>query len=111
MQQYFKKTNFNEINGFYRRIKLKAHFKEQTNNTKTEEDIFRKPTDKTWIPPKNHHTIETFMEAANNEIKKEIARIKPPKYSKLSKGEQEALENLKEKDDVVIVNADIREEQ
>ena len=51
------------------------------------------------------------MEAANNEIKKEIARIKPPKYSKLSKGEQEALENLKEKDDVVIVNADIREEQ
>ena len=48
MQKYFNKTNFfNKINGFYRRIKHKAHFKDQTNKTKTKEDIFRKPTDKT----------------------------------------------------------------
>ena len=33
---------FIEINGFYRRIKPKAHFKEQTS--KTEEDIFQKTT-------------------------------------------------------------------
>ena len=51
MQNYFNKTRFfNEVNGFYRRIKLKAHFKDQTNKLKTEEEIFRKPTDKTWIP-------------------------------------------------------------
>ena len=107
MQNYFNKTKFfNEINGFYQRIKLKAHFKDQTNKPKAEEDIFRKPTDKTWIPQKNHHTIETFIEATNNEINKEIAHIKPPKYSNLSKLEQEALEDLQEKDDIVIVNAD-----
>ena len=106
MQKYFnKKKCFNETNGFYRRIKLKAHFKDQTNKSKTGEDIFRKPTDKTWIPSKNHHTIETFIEATNNEINEEIAHIKPPIYSNLSKGEQKALEALKERDDIVIVNA------
>ena len=48
-QKYFNKTKFfNEINGFYRRIKLKAHFKDQTNKPKTEEDILNKLTDKTW---------------------------------------------------------------
>ena len=31
-------------------------------------------------PPKNHHTIETFIEGTNNKINKEIAHIKPPKY-------------------------------
>ena len=89
MQKYFNKTKFcNEINGFYRRIKLKAHFKDQTNRAIIKEYMFRKPTDKTWIPKKNHHTIETFIEATNKEISKEIAHIKPPKYSNLSKGEQ-----------------------
>ena len=32
--------------------------------------------------------------------------MKPPKYSNLSKGEQKALEDLQERDDIVIVNAD-----
>ena len=92
MQKYFNKTKFlNEIDGFYQRIKLKAHLKNQTNKPKTEEDIFRKPTDKTWIPPKNHHAIATFIEATNNKINKEIAHIKPAKYSNLLKGEQKAL--------------------
>ena len=37
-------TNFFiKINGFYRSIKPKAHFKDQTS--KTEEDIFQKPTE------------------------------------------------------------------
>ena len=58
------------------------------------------------FPPKNHHTIEAFIEATNNEINEEIAHIKPPKYSNLSKGEQNALEDLQERDDIVIVNVD-----
>ena len=67
-----------------------------------EEDIFGKSTNKTWIPLKNHHIIE----ATNNEINEEIVHIKPPIYSNLSKGEQEALEDLQEKDDMVFANAD-----
>ena len=56
--------------------------------------------------PKNHHTTETFIEATNTEINEEIAHIKRPKYSNLSKGEQKALEDLQEKDDILTVNAD-----
>ena len=37
----------------------------------------------------NHHTIETFREAKNNEINKEIAHVKPPKYLNHSKEQQE----------------------
>ena len=50
--------------------------------------MFRKPINKTWIPKKNNHTIETFIEATNNEINEEIAHMKPPKCSNLSKGEK-----------------------
>ena len=83
MQKYFNNKKFyNEISSFYRRIKHKAHFKDQTNKPKAYEDIFRKPTDKTWIPP----NIETFIEATNNEINEKIAHIKPPNYSNFSKG-------------------------
>ena len=50
-QKYFNKTKvFNEMNGFYRRIKLKAHFKDHANKPKAEEVMFRKQTDKTWMP-------------------------------------------------------------
>ena len=47
-QMYFNKKKFyHKINDCYQRIKLKAHFKDYTNKSKTEEDTFRKPTDKT----------------------------------------------------------------
>ena len=57
---------------------------------------------------KNHHIIEIFIEGTNNEIRKEIVHIKPPKYQNLSKGEQETLEDLQVRDDIVIVNANKR---
>ena len=66
------------MNGFYQKTKLKAHFKDQTNKPKTEENIFRKPTNKTWIPAppkKNHHTIEISIEATNKEINEKQQNI------------------------------------
>ena len=54
---------------------------------------------------KNHHTIETFKKVTNYETnEKNIAHIISPKYSNLSKGEQKALDNLQERDDIVFVN-------
>ena len=41
MQKYFNKNKFNKINGFYQRIKVKTHFKNQKNKPKTEKYIFR----------------------------------------------------------------------
>ena len=57
---------------FYRRIKLKAHFKYPENKARfTEEDIFRKPANKIWVPNNDHCGIETFIEATRNEINNE----------------------------------------
>lgn len=67
--------------------------------------IFRKPTDKTWVSQKNHHTMETFIEATNNELDEEIPQIKSPKNCKPSKGEQKALDDLPERNNIVIVNS------
>ena len=46
------------MNDFYRRIKLKAHFRGNTKVKElTKEDIFKKLTNKKLVPNKNHHTI------------------------------------------------------
>ena len=92
---------------FYRRIKLKAHFKNPENKARfTAEDIFRKPADKTWVLNNNHHGIETFIEATHNEISNEIEKTTRPNYSNLSVKEQKALQELQFRDDIVITEAD-----
>ena len=92
---------------FYRRIKLKAHFKNPENKVRfTEEGVFRKPTNKTWVPNNNHHSIDTFMEAARNEINNEIEKPKRPNYSNLFVKEQKTLQKLQSRDSTVITEAD-----
>ena len=92
---------------FYRRIKLKVHFKNAENKDWfTEEDIFRNPTNKTWFPNNNHPSIETFIEATHNEINNEIEKMKQPNYSNLSVKEQKALQVLQSNDGIVITEAD-----
>ena len=87
-----KKTFGKEIDDFQRRIKLKAHFKDTASNQHlTENKIFKKLTSKSWIPTKIHDTVETFIEATNNDIEAEIKKLKRPKYSNLSEKEQKAL--------------------
>ena len=100
----------------FRRIKHKAHFKNHENKARfTEEHIFRKPTNKTWIPNNNHHNKETFIEATRNKINNEIeitkrhaikSIAKRPNYSNLSVKEQNALQELQSRDDIVITDAD-----
>ena len=102
-----QKTFDKEVNDFYRRIKLKAHFKDTASHQHlTEDEIFKKRSIKSWIPPKNHLTVETIIEAANKDIDAVIKKLKGPKYSNLSEREQKALEELKVRDDIVITNVD-----
>ena len=92
---------------FYRRIKLKAHFKKAENKGRfTEEDIFRKPTNKIWVPNNHHRSMETFIEATHNEINNEIIKTKRPNYSNLSAKEQKTLQELQPKYNIVITEAD-----
>ena len=64
-----------ELEDLYKQIKLKNHFKKQENKAcLTEQDIFRKPTNKTWVTNNNNHSIETFIEATHNENNTEIEK-------------------------------------
>ena len=101
-QTNFNKTKLNkELEDFYKHIKVKAHLKNPENKSRsTEEDIFRKPANKTWFSNNNHHSIET-----RNEINNEIEKTKRPSYSNLSVKEQKALQELQCSDDILIVEA------
>ena len=107
-QTNFSKTTLNEeLEDFYKSIKLKAHFKNAEKKDRfSEKNIFRKPTNKTWVPDNNHHSIETFIEATRNEINNEIIKTKRPNYSNLSVKEQKALQELQSRDDIVITEAE-----
>ena len=90
---------------FFRRIKLRAHFKkEETHDEEKpkEEQIFTKRSQ--WTPPRAHHTVETFIQAVTRDIQ-DSKRNSLPKEN-LSKGEQKALSNFKKRNDIIITNAD-----
>ena len=62
--KYNEKHLNQEIDHFYRRIKLPPHFgPNDSNKNQAEEDIF-KPSNKNWLPKSTHHTIETFIDLA-----------------------------------------------
>lgn len=95
------------MNEFYRRIKLKAHFRNSTKvKEQIEAEIFKKPTNKKWAPNKNHHTIEIFIEATKNRVKDELKTIQTWTYTDPSKKEQKSLKELKRREDIVITNAE-----
>ena len=47
--------------------------------------FFKKLTDKTCIPIKNHHIIETFTQAMRSNINYEIKNMQHPKFPNLRK--------------------------
>ena len=103
MQKYFNKKKF------YNKIKLKESnlkhiLKTKQINQKQKKIHLENQLIKCGFPPKNHHTTEIFIEPTYNGINEEIALTKPPKYSNLSKGEQNTLEDLQERDDIVNAN-------
>ena len=60
------------MNDFYRHRKLRTYFRGNTKvREQTEKEIFKKPSNKMWVPNENHHTIETFIEATKNGVKDE----------------------------------------
>ena len=96
--RYNKKQFKNDIETFIRKVKLKAHFKNKEQDIEKEE--FRISRNKTWTPKENHHTVEKFAQAFQ---KREIKQIP---HKNLSKKEEDALQNLSKRNDIIITKAD-----
>ena len=94
------------VNTFNRRIKLRSHF----GDTPPKEGLYFK-SNSSWEPPNPHHTVKTFTESLKTDMKKSL-QIDPKTGNKhnhrknLSKKEEEALEALKNRSDIMITSAD-----
>ena len=61
-----------ELDDFFRLIKLKAYFKDNNmDNPTMDNQLFKPKTNKKQRPDKNHHTIETYIEATKNALETE----------------------------------------
>ena len=65
-----------ELGSFFRRIKLRAHFGNDTRKQTaiTEEDTFKPRS--AWEPNHTHHTVDTFCDAIKNETERNRKTVK-----------------------------------
>ena len=76
-------------------------------NPITEDQLLKPKTNKKWRPDKNHHIVETYIEATKNALETEEQNNSKNKYyNNLSKGERKALKELAERNDIIITKAD-----
>ena len=90
-----------------RPIKLKVYFKNTPSNKSNDASrLFKQNENNKWTLPYNHHTINTYIEAANKDI--EQSKIVTPRKIRLylSKDEKVELIDLSKRDDIIITNAD-----
>ena len=98
-----KKELLKDIDKFNRRIKLRAHF-----GSSPMEGLHLK-SDSTWVPQNIHHTVKTFTEDLSRKVESSLETN--PKTGKinrknLSKLESKAMEDLINRDDIIITKAD-----
>ena len=105
-KQIFNKTDvIKDLDAFSRKIKLRAHFEaDAPDRSELEKKFYR--TNKSWEPNKTHHTVSTFLEKFKNDVILEIDKAKPHPTSNLTTQEQTALENLRDRSDILICKAD-----
>ena len=97
-----------DISQFGRKIKLKAHFGNQPKNDLNDEtNLFKPATNKTWIP-QAYHTINTFLEAFQNDIKLDLESNKRHEPKNLSKHKLTAIKTLTNRTDIIMINAEKR---
>ena len=95
------------MQSFFRLVKLKAHFKDQYNEElNTEDQTFKPPRNKKWTPDKNHHNVETYIEATERELKQQGDISDNKGYNNSSKSERIAIKELSDLTDIIITKAD-----
>ena len=99
-----KKELLLDINKFNRKIKLKAHF-----GTSLPKGGLYFKNESEWEPGKVHHTVKTFTEDFKNRVKQSVntnGQNLSMNRKNLSKKETKAMEDLSNRDDIVVCKAD-----
>ena len=93
-----------ELDSIFRRIKLRAHFENDTRKqiAITEEDTF-KPRN-AWEANHTHYTVDTFCDAVKNGTEQNRKTVKL--QNNLSKDELNAIKELQNRDEQIITKAD-----
>ena len=95
------------MQSFFRFVKLKTRFKEQYNEkSNTEYQIFKPQRNKKWTPNKNNHTMKTYIEATERELKEKRDISDNKGYNNLSKDERIAMKELNDHTGIIITKAD-----
>ena len=85
---------------FYRNVKLKALF----GASKQNKDQLKLKSNSNWTPGKLFSCVDTFITAVDDDINNTL--LKPIPKDNLAKSERKALENLQQRDDIIITKAD-----
>ena len=108
VNQNFNKSNTQEdLQRFFRRVKLHAHFNDPdkpiTNIDDNEDSLLNKykKSSSSWTPSDVHPSIDNFI----SRCKEDIDNINSKKiHTNITKSEYAALEKLKKNGDIVIKN-------
>ena len=99
----------NDLNNFFGPIKLKTHFKDSIKKDIDDENtIFQANKNKSWVPDKNHCSIDTFVKAVKKDIEcTKTFRLKQP-HPNLDKSEKgiKKIKELSKREDIIMTNAD-----
>ena len=102
----YDRLNLNtDLQRFFRRIKLRAHFdKPDPNHIPSESKLVARRY-KNWTPKFNHHSVDTFISCVTKELIKE-SKVNPIPHDNLSPKERQTLKELSSRDDIIITKAD-----
>ena len=108
--RYDKSQLSQDLQNFFRLIKLRTHFKDETCittlNQPYEQAVFKiKYKDKS-TPKETHHTERTNIDLAENDINAQMKQLTKKLKSNLTHKEHTAMEELAKRKDFIKTNAD-----
>ena len=111
MPRYHSKKEIKiDIKNFERKIKLKSFFElknqSKLNANSVSSGIPNIKPKSTWEPPKNHHIINRFIEALNNDLDELFKHKQTLLHNNIAQHENNIIREFSKRQDIVFTKAD-----
>ena len=98
-----------DLQNFFRLVKLRAHFKDETCittiNQAKEQVPFKSKNKEKWTPKETHHTVSTYIELVENDINTLMKQPTKKLKSNLTQQEHTAIKEPAKRKDIIIISA------